>query len=334
MLRWAILGTSFISEKLAQAMQEVNGCELSAVGSRDHEKAKQFAKKYQVEKFYSNYDNVLADKNIDAVYIGLPNHLHKEWTIKCALAGKHILCEKPFTVNASEAIEALNIVRASNIFFMEAQMYRCHPQTLKMVELIQSNIIGKIMSFNAVFSDKISQFENFIAGGSIVNLGCYPVSLIRLLAGAAMNKDLAEPIEISGQSHIHSDKNYDQQSSAILKFDQGIIANILVSDEFGLESLFRIYGEHGYINVENPWLAQKENRIVIKKYNDPEKKFIIVKSDLSLYATEINVATQCIMKKHNQASHPSMTFEDSLMNMYVLDKWREVVGLKYPVESQ
>ena len=333
MLRWAILGTSFISEKLAEAIHEVHGCELSAIGSRDIEKAKQFAKKFRIEKFYSSYDAVLNDKNIEIVYIGLPNHLHKEWTIKCARAGKHILCEKPFTVNASEAVEALDAIRENNVFFMEAQMYRCHPQTLKIVELIQSNVVGKLMSFNAVFSDKISQFENLISAGSILSLGCYPLSLIRLLVGAALKKGIAEPIQIIGQSHLHPHKNYDQQSSAILKFEQGIIANILVSDEFGLESLFRIYGEEGYIDVENPWIAQKENRIIIKKYNDSEKQIFTAKSTLSLYATEIDVVNQCIIKKQNQAFLPAMTLEDSLMNMHALDKWRETVGLKYHMES-
>lgn len=333
MLRWAILGTSFISEKLAQAIQEVEGCELIAVGSRDLEKAKQFAKKYHVEKFYSNYDEVLTNNDVDAVYIGLPNHLHKEWTIKSAKAGKHVLCEKPFTVNAAEAVEALNVVRESNVFFMEAQMYRCHPQTAKLVELIKNNVIGKLMSFNAVFSDKISQFENFVAGGSIVNLGCYPISLVRLLVGVALNTGVAEPLEIVGQSCLHATKNYDQQSSAILKFDGDIIANILVSDEFGLEAVFRIYGEEGYIDVENPWLAKKENQIVIKKYNNTEKQIITVKSDLSLYAMEIDVVNKCVKEKKTQAPLPSMTFEDSLMNMRVLDKWRDKVGLKYPIEN-
>lgn len=332
MLRWAILGTSFISEKLASAIHETPDCILAAVGSRSAAKATAFAKKYNVEKCYSNYHEILNDKNIDVVYIGLPNHVHKEWTIKCAQAGKHILCEKPFTVNTQEAIEALDVVKACRVFFMEAQMYRCHPQTAKMVELVKQNIIGKLMSINAVFSDKISQFENFAAGGSIVNLGCYPVSLIRLLAGAALHADLAEPIAIQGQSVIHPKKNYDQQSSAILKFDRDIIATILVSDEFGLESFFRLYGENGYIDVKNPWMAQKSTDIVVKQYHETSEKIFTVKSDLSLYATEVNIVNQCINNQHHEATLPAMTYHDSLMNMRVLDQWRQAVRLKYECE--
>ncbi len=332
MLRWAILGTSFISETIAQAIQEVEDCIISAVASRSLEKAKEFATKHCIEKFYSSYDEIIKDNDVDVVYIGLPNHLHAEWSIKCARAGKHILCEKPFTVNAFEAIKALEIIKENNVFFMEAQMYRCHPQTLKLVELIKEDGIGKVMSFNAVFSDKISQFENLTAGGSILNLGCYPLSLIRLLAGAALNTDLAEPSEIIGQSIIDFTKNYDQQSLAILKFENGMMANILVSDEFGLTSSFKIYGEKGFIEVNNPWLAQKENDIYIQSYHDFERHRVAVKSDLSLYATEIDRVKSCIQQKIKEAPLPAMTFNDSLNNMYALDKWRDAVKLKYPIE--
>lgn len=116
MLRWAILGTSFISGVLAQAIDEVDNCELIAVGSRHLDTAKTFSEKYKIKKYYLSYDEVLADENVDIVYIGLPNHLHKEWTIKSAKAGKHILCEKPFTVTAQEAQETINVIRENNVF--------------------------------------------------------------------------------------------------------------------------------------------------------------------------------------------------------------------------
>ena len=151
-------------------------------------------------KRYQGYDALLADPAIDAVYISLPNHLHAEWTIRCAEAGKHILCEKPLTVNYQEAVPVIEAVRKHDVFMMEAFMYRCHPQTARLAELIRSGAIGQVRVIQAHFSynmhgpqNNIRQ-QNAAAGGGIMDVGCYTASMSRLIAGAATGQAFADPI--------------------------------------------------------------------------------------------------------------------------------------------
>ena len=138
-IRWAILGTGFISEVMAKAIQASATSQLVAIGSRTLAFAQQFATSFSIPKLYNDFQLLLNDHEIDAVYIGLPNHLHKEWIIRSAQAGKHILCEKPFVLTAAEAREVIRVVEKTKVFCMEALMYRCHPFTQKLQELIQSS---------------------------------------------------------------------------------------------------------------------------------------------------------------------------------------------------
>ena len=130
-LKWGIIGTGMIANNFARNLKTTDKATLLAVASRSIDKAKEFAGKYEIPKTYGTYEELLKDKEIDAIYIALPNHLHAEWTIKCAEAGKHILCEKPITVNVGELEKLLDVVKKCDVFFMEAFMYRCHPQWTK-----------------------------------------------------------------------------------------------------------------------------------------------------------------------------------------------------------
>src|SRR3990167_4502758 len=215
-IKWGILGTSYISEVMANAIQESQTSELVAIGSRSITTAKNFANKFSIPRFYNDYQKLINDNDIDAIYIGLPNHLHKEWIIRCAQAGKNVLCEKPFVISIEDAREVIAVIEKTNVFCMEALMYRCHPFTKKLQELIQSKIIGDIKLYNATYTANISDIANPTAGGSIRNLGCYPISLVRLLAKA-------EPIEICGSGRMSQKNETDNQASVILKFEDNSI---------------------------------------------------------------------------------------------------------------
>lgn len=195
-IKWGILGTSYISEVMASAIQESTHGELLAIGSRSEEGAKKFANKFSLDKYYDDYEKLLNDQDIDVVYIGLPNHLHKEWVIRCAQKGKNILCEKPLVISEQEAHEIISETKKSGIFCMEALMYWHHPFTQKLKELIQSKILGDVKLYSATYTANIAEIANQTSGGSIRNLGCYPISLVRLLAGA-------EPIEIQASGRIN-----------------------------------------------------------------------------------------------------------------------------------
>lgn len=314
-IRWAILGTSKISEVMAKAIQESETGTLAAISSRSHENAKQFADKFDIEKCYDNYESLLEDPEIDAVYIGLPNHLHKESMLQCAAAGKHILCEKPFTISAAEAGEVIEAVNRANVFCMEALMYRCHPLTHKLVELVKSRVIGDIKLYHAAYSAFISDVANPTAGGSIRNLGCYPVSLVRLLAGR-------EPVEIHATGRMSHSNHTDNQSSVLLKFADNAIAAISTADDIKMFYQFKIYGTKGSIEVTtNPWMPGLDNnRILIQTHDQERQEGINVMADKPLYSYQIDVAGEAILSG-NYRQHDGISLSDSLGNIAVLEAW-------------
>lgn len=320
-IRWGILGTSYISEVMANAIQESQTSELLAIGSRSIETAKKFSRKFSIPKFYDDYQQLLNDKDIDAIYLGLPNHLHKDWIIRCAKAGKNILCEKPFVISIEEAHEVILAIEKSNIFCMEALMYRHHPFTKKLKDLIQSKIIGEIKLYNATYTANIADVANPTSGGSIRNLGCYPVSLVRLLANA-------EPIEITGIGRMSQKNNTDNQASIILKFEDNSLAVVSTADDIEMFWQFDIYGTKGHLKViSNPWLPNCENnKILIYLNNEETPMEINVRAEKSLYTYQID-AMNIQIRDRNSVEEISLF--DSLGNTVVLETWRQQVNAKY-----
>lgn len=318
-IRWGILGTSYISEVIAKAIQESQTSQLVAIGSRSITTAKNFSNQFSIPKFYDDYQKLLNDNDIDAVYIGLPNHLHKEWMIRCIQAGKHILCEKPFVVSIDEAREIISILDKSNVFCMEALMYRCHPFIKKLKELIQSKIIGEIKLYNATYTAHIADVANPIAGGSIRNLGCYPISLVRLLANA-------DPIEICGTGRLSQKNNTDHQASVILTFADHSIAVVSTADDIKMAWQFDVYGTKGHLKViTNPWLPSCDNnKILIYLSNESIPIEITVNAEKSLYTYQIDFTNMQIMKRDRE-NFEGISLLDSLANTIVLETWLQQV---------
>lgn len=289
-IKWGILGTSYISEVMANAIQESQTSQLVAIGSRSLTTAKNFSNKFSVPRVYNDYQNLLDDNDIDAIYIGLPNHLHKEWIIRCAQAGKNILCEKPFVISVEEAREVISIIKKSNVFCMEALMYRYHPFAKKIQEIIQNKIIGDVKLYNATYTAHIADVANPTAGGSIRNLGCYPISLVRLLANA-------EPIEIHGTGRINYENNTDNQASVVLKFGDESMAVVSTADDIKMAWQFDVYGTKGFLKVvTNPWLPNVDNnRILIYLNNESAPSEINVIAEKSLYTYQIDITNMQIM---------------------------------------
>ena len=313
-IKWGIVGTSFISEVMAKAIQESNTGQLAAIASRSLASAIKFSDKFSIPKFYDDYQALLNDDDIDAIYIGLPNHLHKEMIIRCAQAGKHILCEKPFVISTDEVDEVISIVKKSNVFCMEALMYRCHPFTKKLQELIQNKIIGNIKLYNATYTANIANVANPIAGGSIRNLGCYPISLVRLLANA-------EPIEIRSMGRMNPKNQTDNQASVILKFENGSMAVVSTADDIEMFWQFDIYGTEGSLKViTNPWLPDINNKIIIYRNGEHTPTEINVTAEKSLYTYQIDTAGNCITNG-NFTKHDGVSLKDSLGNVNVIEAW-------------
>lgn len=316
-IKWGILGSSYISEVMAQAIDESQTSELVAIGSRSIDKAKQFANKFSIPTYYDDYQKLLNDQDIDAVYIGLPNHLHKEWIIQTAKAGKHILCEKPLVTSLLDAQEVLSTIQSSNVSCMEALMYRHHPFIKKLQEIILSKMIGDVKLYNATYTANIAEIANPTAGGSIRNLGCYPVSLIRLLAKS-------EPVEITGMGRVNKKNNTDNQASVILKFEDNSLAVISTSDDLKMFWQFDVYGTKGHLKViTNPWLPMRENNKILIYFNNEEiPQEINVCAEKSLYTYQID-AMAALIRKENKGEEISLL--DSYGNTEVLETWRQQV---------
>ncbi len=328
-LRWGILGAGKFAGTFAQGIKASQTGELVAIGSRTQESAEAFGVEYDVPRRHSSYRALLDDPNVDVIHISLPNHLHAEWAIKCAQAGKHILCEKPFTVNHAQAVDTLKEIEKYDVFLMEAFMYRCHPQTAKIVELLASGVIGELRLIQTNFSYNMgAKYENIrmrhdVAGGGIMDVGCYTMSMTRLVAGA-------EPIELKGTGHIGDISKVDEQATASLKFPNGTVANLCCGTQVSVDSELRLWGSEGSIRVPNPWFPNEgENKIHLHRHgHDPET--IIVVGGLPLYAIETDTVAKYIGGK--QAPRPCMTWDDTLGNMKALDRWRAEIGLKFSGE--
>ncbi|MBV9229101.1 MAG: Gfo/Idh/MocA family oxidoreductase, partial [Chloroflexi bacterium] len=201
-LTWGIIGTGRIAGIFANGIAESKTGTLLAVGSRTQASADKFGETWNVERRYGSYAALLADSDVQAVYIATPHPLHAEWAIKAAEAGKHVLCEKPIALNHAEAMAIIEAALRHDVFLMEAFMYRCHPQTAKLIELVRSGVIGKVrviqasFSFHTTFRPESRLLNNALGGGGILDVGGYCASMARLIAGAAVGKDFADPTRV------------------------------------------------------------------------------------------------------------------------------------------
>lgn len=333
-LRWGIIGTGGIAKKLAQAVGQSRTGLLVAVGSRSQETADAFGEEFGVERRYASYDELIADPGVEVVYNSLPNHMHAEWTIKCAQAGKHVLCEKPLASNIGQAMALIEAVRHGDVFMLEAFMYRCHPQTAKLVELVRAGAIGEVRIIQANFSYDMGvslgniRQQNGAAGGGVMDVGCYTMSMARLIAGAALGQDVAEPIEVKGCAHIGAESRVDEWATAAVRFPGGIVANLACGSRCAVQGSARIWGSEGSIEVPNPWFPSEGEIIVTRTGTEPEK--IAVPAELPLYAIEVDKVAEHLAAR--QAPSPCMTWEDSLGQQRALDMWRESIGLVFDEE--
>ncbi|MBS3763956.1 MAG: Gfo/Idh/MocA family oxidoreductase [Planctomycetes bacterium] len=339
-LQWGIIGTGTIASELADAIAESTTGEVLAVGSRGSKTADDFAEEYEIPRRYEGYEKLLGDDDVEAVYVALPHPFHAEWTMAAARAGKHILVEKPIGMNQAEAQLMFDAARENDVFLMEAFMYRCHPQTKRIREIVADGVLGRVQLIRAAFSfrsggdPKSRTLNPELGGGGILDVGCYPVSGSRLVAGAAAGDGFAEPIEVNGCAHL-GETGVDEWASALLKFPNDIVAELTTGVRLSLPdgNSLKIYGTEGYLNVYNPWTPSRHNRdpvrMMLHQYAEEEPREIAVEAPKDLYTYEVDVVAEHIPDR--QA--PEMSWDDTLGNIRVLDMWREEIGLTYECEK-
>lgn len=335
-LRWGIISTGKIARTLADAIRQSRTGELLAVGSRRQETAAAFGAEFDVPRRYGSYDALLADPDVDVVYNALPNHLHAEWTIKAAQAGKHILCEKPLATNVGQAMALVEAARYHDVFLLEAFMYRCHPQTAKLVELIKAGAVGEVRLIQASFTGNIGlkldniRLQNGAAGGSLMDLGCYTMSMARLIAGAALGQEVAEPLDVKGCAWIGAESRVDQVATAALRFPGDIVASLICGNQCAADRGVRVWGSEGMLEVPNPWFPQERDNEIIVTRSGEQPETVVVHGEQPLYVIEVDTVAAHLAAR--QAPSPCMTWDDSLGQQAALDRWRESIGLVFDEE--
>jgi predicted dehydrogenase len=335
-LRWGIIGTGAIAHKFARGVLRSETGELAAVGSRTESKAREFSRVHHIPTAHGSYEAVLNDPTVDIVYIATPHPQHREWTIRAAQAKKHILCEKPLGLHHDEAVEMLQAVWENSVFFMEAYMYRCHPQIARMLELLRTGAIGEIRAITARFSFRATYdlesrlFSRSLGGGGILDVGGYCTSMARLIAGATLGT-VAEPDRVYAVGHIGSPSGVDEYSTALLSFPGDIMATLSCGVHLTQENKVRIEGTEGSMILPSPWVANAdggESQIQVIKAGQPPETITVASAPL--YALEADLVARHIAQGHREAAWPAMTWADTLGNIRVQDQWRRAMDASGP----
>jgi D-xylose 1-dehydrogenase (NADP+, D-xylono-1,5-lactone-forming) len=307
-LRWGILGAARIARSLVPAFQAASRQELVAVASRTAAKARAFAEQWGLARTFDSYEALLADPDIDAVYVPLPNHLHAEWTIRACEAGKHVLCEKPLAMTPAEVDAVREAAARGGVHVAEAFMYRHHPQTLLVKRLVDEGAVGQLRLVRSSFSFMLDRpgdvrFDLSMGGGSLRDVGCYPVSYARFLAGA-------EPIEAIGRA-VLGPTGIDLSFAGLLRFPGGLNALIDCSFAQPFRTGLEIVGSTGTIQIPRPFKPETTEVVVVQRGSESESHEV---GSPLLYVSEIDDFARVV----GGSLTPRVTLEDSRGNVAAL----------------
>jgi aryl-alcohol dehydrogenase-like predicted oxidoreductase/predicted dehydrogenase len=331
-IRWGLLGGGNIAKKLGKALLNSTTGKLVSVATRTKPNDEWPSK----PRIYS-YEELLRDPEVDAVYVATLHPTHAEWAIAAMRAGKHVLCEKPITLNQPDTMSVIRAAKETGMFLMEAFMYRCHPQTRRIVEIVSSGVLGQIklieasFSFNAKFSPDSRLYHPDHGGGGILDVGGYPMSMARLVAGAALGKPFAEPVDVKGQGRL-APSGVDEVATALVRFDGNILAQLSTGVGLNQRNDVTIYGSEGSLRVPSPWtLLQDGGKSELELSKGGKLEKIEIDAPLGLYVYEVDEVARAIHAGEKES--PFMSHADTLGNMNALDRWRRSFDFLYPVEK-
>jgi predicted dehydrogenase len=337
-LRWGVLGTGNIARQFAAGVADSPRASLAFVGSRSRGAAEAFVAALAGggrDVAVGSYEDLIASRDVDAVYVSLPNNLHHEWTIRALRAGKHVLCEKPFAANAAQAQEMFDVARTAGRVVVEAFMYRSHPQTHAAVRAVREGAIGELKLIRTSFCFRTSKvagnirFDPRLAGGSVMDVGCYCVSFARLFAGS-------EPTGIHAIGHVH-ETGVDDLAAGTLTFEHGPIALVNCGMAVQTDNSALVCGSEGYIQIPVPWKPPADGSQIhivrqtpplmdgVARPTAPPRETITIPGGRNLYAYEIDDFAAAVI----DGSPPAVTSADTIGNMRVLDEIRRQIGLAY-----
>lgn len=342
-LRFGILGTGNIAAQFAQGLASSTRCTAASVGSRSAASATAFASHHHIPAAHSSYEAVLADPDVDAVYISLPNAMHHPWTLEALAAGKHVLCEKPLAVTAPQAEEMFDAAGRHGRILVEAFMYRSHPMMKQVVSHVRRGTIGRLKLLRTSFCYRTTniqeniRFSTLLAGGAIMDIGCYCVDLAGLLADAPVT-------HIHAAAHIHP-TGVDDYAAGVLRFDNDIVCDFACGMTVQANNLALVCGDDGYIQIPIPWkppqtgaryticrqtpprqdAPQRTGAAHTRAAQPPPPEEHRVDADRSLFAFEADDFADVVL----DSASPAIDRAASLRNARILDELRKQAGLDY-----
>jgi predicted dehydrogenase len=319
-VRIGCLGAAKIANQaLFKPAREVAAAEVVALAARDPSRARAMAEKRHIPTVHSSYADLIADDGIDAVYVPLPNGLHAEWTIKAVEAGKHVLCEKPFTANATEAEAVADVARRTGRVVMEAFHWRYHPLARRVLELIEEGAVGDVQRVDAAFcfplpSRRDIRWQLDLAGGSLMDAGCYAIHMLRTFAGAG------EPTVRSARVKERS-PGVDSYMAVELDFERGGVRGTAVASMWSVPKVVAtVTGDEGSIKTLNPLAPHVWHRVTVTSRGTKRRERV---AGRSTYANQLAAFVAAV---ETGASFPT-NVDDAIANMRVIDAAYVAAGL-------
>tara|TARA_Y100000591_G_scaffold327222_1_gene351267 strand:- start:509 stop:1534 length:1026 start_codon:yes stop_codon:yes gene_type:complete len=335
-INWGIIGLGNIAQSFSEGFHNCDNARLLAVSSNKNEKLDQYKNNFKLEREYlfNNYEDLIKCDDIDIVYIALPNNLHFEWILKCIEKNKNILIEKPAVSNLNEAKRIEKEIIDRNLFFSEGYMYRYYPQIKKIIEILKTDQLGKLISMKTTFSNdllfkkkffifkkkrKINSdnrlFNKDLGGGSILDLGCYTISFTFLIASLIKDLDLKN-FKLKNIKKEIGSTGVDIEAEADLIFENGFSSKIKSSFQDNQKDTV-IIGEKGSLLIKDVWHGAH----LIEKKIGIEKIKIINQESANLYSYQIENISRSLLKNKKKTSFPGLTIDDTILNTKVLESW-------------
>jgi len=336
-LHWGILGTGNIAQQFAEGVAHAHRSRVVSVGSRTQRSADDFAEKFDIKHSHGSYEALLADEAVEAVYVSLPNSMHCEWTLRALEAGKHVLCEKPIAASADEAERMFDAAQQHGRVLVEAFMYRSHPLTKEVVQQVRGGAIGELKLIRTSFCFRVKstegniRFDPDLAGGALMDIGCYCLSFARLLAGE-------EPDDVHAAAHLH-ETGVDDYAAGALRFPSGVLSTFTCGMTLQANNTAHICGDAGYIEVPVPWKPpmnqarysvasmtppRQDGEKAKSPKHGPSRQVHEVNAPLPLYGVEADDFASTVL----DGAAPMVSAADSIGNMRLLDALREQVGVE------
>jgi predicted dehydrogenase len=328
LIKWGILGTGRIAKIFAADLQLAEDCELVAVGSRSQAAADEFAGQFAVKHAYASYEELVKDPDVDVIYIATPHHLHYECTLLCLNHNKAVLCEKPFAMNARQAIEMIDLAKEKKLFLMDALWTKFHPHFIKTQEMVQEGKLGEIRSVLVNFGFKPEPpvnprlFEPSMGGGTLMDIGIYNVFVTMSILGKPDHIDAVMTPASTG---------VDEQCAILFRYSNGAMAQLFSTFSSNLATDADICGSEGRIRLTTRFYEPSATVEFYNKRVDSKEIIEVHKEGGAGYQYEARHVNDCLRKGLTES--PVITFAATIELMETLDKIRAIAGIHYPTDK-